>query len=156
MMSTTRERRTPESWLVALLIIAFCIGAIWLSLSFEKMPPILKRGIQPADFPQLVCMAIILMTAYMVWRDPVTIAEPMGKKTPGTIVLMALFVALCSIDLFIALGLFAAALSFYWGERRPLYITMVGLMVPVAIFFLFDLVFKIRFPRGLLTNMWYG
>lgn len=155
-MPTTRERRTPESWLVALLIVAFCITAIWLSLSFEKMPPILKRGIQPAEFPQLVCFAIIFMTAYMVWRDPVSVAEPMGKKTPGTIALMAIFVALCSIDLFIALGVFASALSLYWGERRPIYIAMVGLLVPVAIFFLFDLVFKIRFPRGLLTNMWYG
>ena len=92
----------------------------------------------------------------MIWRDPVTVVEPMGKKTPGTIVLMALFVALCSIDLFIALGLFAVALSMYWGERRPVLLATVGLLVPVALFFLFDLVFKIRFPRGVLTNMWYG
>ena len=96
------------------------------------------------------------MTAYMTWRDPVTVAEPMGKKTPGTIVLMAVFVALCSIDLFIALSLFAVALTMYWGERRPVFIAMVGLLVPIVIFFLFDLVFKIRFPRGLLTNLWYG
>ena len=155
-MPTTRAQRTPESWLVALFIVAFCIAAIWLSLSFDKMPPILKRGIQPAEFPQLVCATIILMTAYMAWRDPVTVVEPMGKKTPGTIVLMAVFVALCSIDLFIALSLFAVALTMYWGERRPVFIAMVGLLVPVVIFFLFDLVFKIRFPRGLLTNLWYG
>lgn len=32
----------------------------------------------------------------------------------------------------------------------------VGLVMPVAIFFLFDQVFEIRFPRGLLTNLWYG
>ena len=155
-MPTTRAQRTPESWLVALLIVAFCMAAIWLSLSFDKMPPILKRGIQPAEFPQLVCATIIVMTAYMTWRDPVTVAEPMGKKTPGTIVLMAVFVAFCSIDLFIALSLFAVALTMYWGERRPVFIAMVGLLVPIVIFFLFDLVFKIRFPRGLLTNLWYG
>ena len=155
-MPSTSKQRTIESWLVALAIIVFCIAAIWLSLSFEKMPPILKRGIQPADFPQQVCVFIILLTAYMVWRDPVTVVEPMGRKTPGTIALMAIFVACCTIDLFIALGLFAAALSVYWGERRPFLIALVGLLVPVAIFFLFDLVFKIRFPRGVLTNMWYG
>ena len=155
-MSLHSERRNPESWLVALVIVAFCVVAIWLSLSFEKMPPILKRGIQPSEFPQLVCVFIILLTGYMIWRDPVTVVEPMGKKTPGTIVLMALFVGLCSIDLFIALGLFAVALSVYWGERRLVLLATVGLVVPVAIFFLFDLVFKIRFPRGVLTNMWYG
>jgi len=83
------------------------------------MPPILKRGIQPSDFPQMVCVAIILMTLYMFWRDPVTIVEPMG-------------------------------------ERSFLRLIMVGLVVPVTVFFLFDQVFKIRFPRGLLTNLWYG
>ena len=120
------------------------------------MPPILKRGIQPSDFPQMVCVAIILMTVYMFWRDPVTVVEPMGSKTRGTIVLMFLFVLLTQLDLFLALALFAAALSIYWGERSFKRIAIVGLIVPVTVFFLFDQVFKIRFPRGLLTNLWYG
>ncbi len=150
------SRRSIESWVVGFAIIAFCLGAIWLSLSFDKMPPILKRGIQPSDFPQMVCVAIILMTLYMFWRDPVTIVEPMGSKTIGSIVLMLLFVLLTQIDLFLALGLFAAGLSIYWGERRLLHLGIVGLIVPVTVFFLFDQVFKIRFPRGLLTNLWYG
>lgn len=155
-MSDYPLRRSFESWLVALLIIAFCLAAIWLSFSFEKMPPILKRGIQPSDFPQIVCICIILMTLYMVWRDPVKVTEPMGSKTPGTMVLMLLFVLICSIDLFLALSLFAAGLCIYWGERRIGLIALVGLLVPVGVFFLFDQVFKIRFPRGWLTNMWYG
>jgi len=142
--------------MVGVAIIAFCIAAIWLSLSFEKMPPILKRGIQPADFPQLVLALIILMTLYMLWRDPVRVVEPMGSKTLGTIVLMVLFVLLAEIDLFLALAVFAAGLSLYWGERRFSRLIIVGLVVPVTVFFLFDQVFKIRFPRGLLTNLWYG
>lgn len=150
------SRRSIESWAVGGAIIAFCLAAIWLSLSFDKMPPILKRGIQPSDFPQMVCVAIILMTVYMFWRDPVTVVEPMGSKTRGTIVLMFLFVLLTQLDLFLALALFAAALSIYWGERSFKRIAIVGLIVPVTVFFLFDQVFKIRFPRGLLTNLWYG
>lgn len=142
--------------MVGLTIIAFCLGAIWLSLSFDKMPPILKRGIQPSDFPQMVCITIILMTLYMFWRDPVTIVEPMGSKTIGSIVLMFLFAALTQIDLFLALALFAVGLSIYWGERGVFRLVIVGLIVPVTVFFLFDQVFKIRFPRGLLTNLWYG
>jgi len=139
-----------------LVIIAFCVSAIWLSLSFEKMPPILKRGIQPADFPQLVLTLIILLTLYMFWRDPVSIVEPMGSKTIGSLLLMVLFVLLTRIDLFLALALFAVGLSFYWGERKFSRLLIVGLAVPVTVFFLFDQVFKIRFPRGLLTNLWYG
>jgi len=150
------SRRTIESWVVGLAIIAFCLIAIWLTLSFEKMPPILKRGIQPADFPQLVLALIILLTLYMFWRDPVSVVEPMGSKTIGSLVLMILFVLLTQIDLFLALAIFAAGLSVYWGERRMSRLFVVGIVVPVAVFFLFDQVFKIRFPRGLLTNLWYG
>ncbi len=104
----------------------------------------------------MVCCAIILLTLYMLWRDPVKVTEPMGSKTIGSLLLMLLFVALAQIDLFLALGIFAALLAMYWGERRILSILLVGLAVPVGVFFLFDQVFKIRFPRGLLTNMWYG
>lgn len=120
------------------------------------MPPILKRGIQPADFPQMVCWTIILLTAYMLWRDPVKVTEPMGSKTLGTLLLMLVFVALTQVDLFLALGIFAALLALYWGERKIGNLLLVGLAVPVGVFFLFDQVFKIRFPRGLLTNIWYG
>lgn len=151
-----RNKNTAESWLVALIIIAFCMAAIGLSLSFEKMPPILKRGIQPADFPQIVCIVIILLTLYMLWQDPVKAVEPMGSRTLGTLLIMGLFVGLAQVDFFLALGAFAAVLALFWGERNVLNILLVGLVVPIAVFFLFDQVFKIRFPRGLLTNLWYG
>jgi len=120
------------------------------------MPPILKRGIQPADFPQLVLALIVLLTLYMFWRDPVSVVEPMGSKTIGSLVLMVLFVVLTQIDLFLGLALFATGLCVFWGERRISRLFIVGFIVPATVFFLFDQVFKIRFPRGLLTNLWYG
>lgn len=155
-MKNLTKHYSFESVSVSLLIIAFSCTAIWISLSFEEMPPILKRGIQPADFPQLVCVLIILMTLFMMWRDPIKVLEPMGSKTLGSIVLMGVFVAISTIDLFLALGIFASVLAFYWGERHLLHLFGVGLFVPMAVFFLFDQVFEIRFPRGLLTNFWYG
>jgi hypothetical protein len=33
---------------------------------------------------------------------------------------------------------------------------LVAIVSPALVFFLFDMVFRIRFPRGLLTNLWYG
>ncbi len=155
-MTTQTSRQRWELLLVPLVIIAFCAAAYWLTLSFDRMPPILKRGIQPADFPQLVCATIIILTLFMMWRDPVRIAEQSGSKTVGTMVLMVVFAGLTTIDLFLALAVFAAVLAFYWGERRVGFLVLVGLIVPVLVFFLFDRVFEIRFPRGLLTNLWYG
>ncbi|MFK7858126.1 MAG: tripartite tricarboxylate transporter TctB family protein [Granulosicoccus sp.] len=155
-MTLPSKRNSLESVAVSLIIIAFCAAAIWLSLSFERMPPILKRGVQPADFPQIVCVGTILMTLLMMWRDPIKITEPFGSKTLGTLILMVGFVALCQFDLFLGLSVFAGALAFYWGERRMALLLLVSIVVPVFVFVLFDQVFEIRFPRGIVTNLWYG
>lgn len=143
-------------WLVPIALILFACAAIYVSTTFKKMPPILKRGIQPSDFPQLVCGLIIALSLLMAWFDPVRMQERVVTKTWLTIALMAGFALLVSVDLFIALGCFAAALSALWGERRIGVLVGVGLLVPLVIFFLFDQAFQVRFPRGLLTNMWYG
>ena len=156
MSETPAPRARIERWLIPALIIAFCLGAFWVSTTFKKMPPILKRGIQPSDFPQLLLITIVTLTLVMMWIDPVRVKEKLQGTVLGTLVLFAVFAGLTSIDFFLALAIFAAALTFYWGERRPSVLALVGLAMPVAIFFLFDQVFEIRFPRGLLTNLWYG
>lgn len=143
-------------WLVPLVLIAFACVAIYISTTFKKMPPILKRGIQPSDFPQLICGLIIGLSLLMAWFDPARMQERVSAKTLLTIALMAGFVLLVPIDLFIALGVFAVALSALWGERRWAVLVTVGVIVPLVIFLVFDQAFQVRFPRGLLTNMWYG
>ena len=143
-------------WLVPIALIVVAIAAIYSSTTFKKMPPILKRGIQPSDFPQLICGLIIFLSLLMAWRDPAKLQERVSRLTFATVALIAGFVMLIQIDLFLALGAFAAALSALWGERRLLMLGFVGIAMPLIIFFFFDLAFQVRFPRGLLTNMWYG
>ena len=143
-------------WIVPVVLIIFASVAIYYTTTFKKMPPILKRGIQPSDFPQLICGLIIVLTALMVWLDPIKLQEQATKVTWMTFVALFGFCLLMQIDLFIALGTFAASLSYLWGERRAHFIAFVGIAMPTAIFFLFDIAFRIRFPRGLLTNWWYG
>jgi len=155
-MSTNPPSSGLERWIIPAVIILFCAAAIWISTTFEEMPPILKRGIQPSDFPQLVCALIIFCTLIMVIADPIRIEGNFDRKPIGTLLLMGVFVGLCAIDFFLALGGFAALLTAFWGERRVGMILLVGLLVPLFVFFLFDRVFEIRFPKGLLTNLWYG
>ena len=45
------DERHLERWLVPAAIIVFCACAWWVTTGFDRMPPILKRGIQPSDFP---------------------------------------------------------------------------------------------------------
>ena len=35
-------------------------------------------------------------------------------------------------------------------------VILVAVITPLSIFFLFDLVLQVRFPRGILTNLYYG
>ena len=155
-MNSTFRSSGIARWLVPLVIVLFCAVAIYMTTSFAKMPPILKRGIQPGDFPRLVCIFIIALTLLMTWRDPVRQLERITSTTWMTIVAMLGFVALVQLDLFLALAIFAITLALLWGERRVLPLAVIGLFIPFSVFLLFDLVFKIRFPHGLLTSIWYG
>lgn len=148
--------RHLERWLVPAVIIAFCLAAFWITTGFDRMPPILKRGIQPSDFPQLVAGLIVVLTLLMVLIDPVRVADRMPGKTWTSLLLMGAFALVAQVDFFLALSVFAVTLALVWGERRKSVLVLIGLVVPACVFFLFDLVFRIRFPRGLLTGLWYG
>jgi len=153
-------RRMPklnfEHWVVTFVIISFCGATFWISTTFDRMPPILKRGIQPADFPQLILILMLILTVAMIWLDPIIVDKRLDSKTVGSLVLFGVFGGLTFIDLFLALGAVAALLAMFWGERRWQAVVGIGLMMPALIFLLFDQVFEIRFPRGFLTNLWYG
>lgn len=155
-------------------IIVFCLGTFWLTTRFDRVPPILLRGMQPSDFPQLVLILIIFMAGLVMLRtgptqngvdevgaddeadDSATGQAPVSRPVWGSMALLLVFVAVAQIDLFLGLGVFAGGLSLLWGERRWWALGIVMLLAPVCVFFLFDQVFEVRFPRGLLTELWYG
>ncbi len=147
--------RVIERFLIPAFIIIFCLAAFWLTTQFERVPPILKRGIQPSDFPQLVIGLILILTVAEAFSRKSEILDPLNRTTWLTMGLLAGFVFVAQLDLFLGLGIFAVALTLLWGERRIFPLLMIGLLFPVAVFFLFDLVFEVRFPRGLLTSLWY-
>lgn len=136
--------------------IAFCLLAYWLSTQFDRVPPILLRGMQPEDFPQMVLLVIIALSVLvMIFEKPVE-HDPVGINVWTSLGLFVVFSLLSWIDLFLSLGVFAGALAWIWGERRIWGLGLVAIVSPALIFFMFDVVFRIRFPRGILTNLWYG
>ena len=70
---------------------------------------------------------------------------------------MCLFYVLTvTLDMFIGIAVSMFLLALLWGERRWLVALATALITPLLIFLLFDNVLKIRFPRGVLTNWYYG
>ncbi|MEM6713293.1 MAG: tripartite tricarboxylate transporter TctB family protein [Pseudomonadota bacterium] len=141
---------------VPLGLIAFCCVAFWLTTQFDRVPPILLRGMQPEHFPQLVIVLIAVLSLAVMMLDPVVDIAAPDKMVWISMGLFAVFGLVTQIDLFLALGIFAGALAFLWGERRTWALVLVALIAPTAVFFLFDQIFEVRFPRGALTNLWYG
>lgn len=148
--------RGLSSFVVPVIILVFCGVAYYLTTTFDRVPPILKRGIQPSDFPQLVIGLIAVLSLYLLWRDREPAPAALPRVVYKTLGLILLFPFVSMIDLFLAIGVFGIALMLIWQERRAFALLISGILVPTAIFFLFDLVFEVRFPRGLITNLWYG
>ena len=152
----TSGPRAAANWIVPLVILGFCAVAYYITTTFDRVPPILKRGIQPADFPQLIILLIACLALFLIIRDRSPAPPPLPPAVYYSLALLIGFPLLATVDLFLALGVFGLLLTCLWGERRWWALTLVGLVAPVSVFLLFDLVFKIRFPRGLLTSLWYG
>ncbi len=152
----TAARRAAVNWIVPLCIIVFCACAYFLTTEFDRVPPILKRGMQPADFPQLVIMLMGFLALWLAFVDKSTAPTPLPPVVYASLGMMAGFLGLAQVDLFLALGVFGFCLTLIWGERRWWALAIVAVVVPFGVFLLFDQAFDIRFPRGLLTNLWYG
>jgi len=136
--------------------IIFCLVAYWLSTQFDRVPPIFVRGMQPEDFPQMVLILIMALSVLVMIFDKPVEHAPVGLNAWVSMGLFVVFALLAQIDLFIGLSVFAGSLAYAWGERRAWRIGLVSVISPALIFLLFDQVFRIRFPRGVLTNLWYG
>jgi hypothetical protein len=138
------------------LVISSCSFAFYLTTQFDRVPEILKRGIQPSDFPQLILLLLIGLACFLPFERVNQNRPAIPPSVFISLALIVVFVLLTQLDFFFALGCFGGMLSFSWGERRWLALLLVTLFFPSFVFFLFDLVFEVRFPRGLLTNLWYG
>ena len=147
--------------LVPALIFAFCAIVTYLALQLDAAPPIvIGEAMQPRSFPIFLMALIAVLNAVLIWQLANGNPMPRVSQPPTTWVSMALmivfYVLTTYIDMFVALIVVIFSMCLVWGERRVWLAGLVALITPATIFLLFDLVLKIRFPRGILTNLYYG
>lgn len=143
------------------IIALFSVVIIYLALQLRTSPPlIVGASMQPRSFPIFLMVINLLLVGIMIWQNLKNPPEPVKMEGPTTwisIGLFALFYILTIYaDFFIAIAAVVFLLSVSWGERRLLVAGLVALTVPLTLFLIFDEVLKIRFPRGLITNWYYG
>ena len=157
----TRRPFTLNDWLVPAVIFAFCAAVAYFALQLATAPPIvIGEAMQPRSFPIFLVALISVLNIALILQLMSGARMPRPDHAPQTwlsIILMLAFYAITVYaDMFLALMVVIFIMCVVWGERRYWLAGLVAVVTPIFIFLLFDLVLKIRFPRGILTELYYG
>ena len=148
-----------EEFKVSFIIILVSIILLVSTFSFDIVPPILNRGIQPATFPKALLVLIISLTLivyYLSLRKPWKIKKKLPNTFFLTLLNFLLFVIISkTLDFFLAISVLSIFVSYNWGERRMHYLILVSIIFPILVFIFFETILGLRFPPGIITNLYY-
>jgi hypothetical protein len=148
-----------DEFKVSFIIIFVSTILLISTFTFDIVPPILNRGIQPATFPKALLVIIISLTLVVFYLS-IKKSWKIEKKLPRTFFLtllnFILFVIVSkTLDFFLAIALLSVLVSYFWGERRILYLILVSIIFPIIVFIFFETILGLRFPPGIITNIYY-
>ncbi len=143
------------------IIAAFSLAVIWASLQLELSPEmIVGDSMQPRAFPiflMLINLVLLVIFAVQLQKQRPARVPLEPYATWGSLALLGVFYLLTVfLDMFIGIAVVMFLMCLLWGERRIYVAAAVALVTPILIFLLFDSVLRVRFPRGILMNWYYG
>jgi putative tricarboxylic transport membrane protein len=143
---------------------AACIAALALAytFTFDKVPAALMEGMGAAEFPQLICVVILLLSACLFFARPAPAEEgealpPVHACSWWTLGLcFGFFGVLALAGMLVAMFVFPIAAGLVWGERRLHVLVPSSAIVTLLIWLLFVRVFQFTLPGGLLGEALFG
>ncbi len=149
-----------DSFIVSSVIIFFSSILLFVTFTFDIVPPILNRGIQPATFPKALLIIIILLTSliyYLSLKNPWKKEKKLPNSFYITLLSFILFTIISkTLDFFLGISILSIMVSYFWGEKRLFYLLLVGIIFPIIVFIFFETILGLRFPPGIITNLYYG
>ncbi|MDB9937335.1 tripartite tricarboxylate transporter TctB family protein [Candidatus Pelagibacter sp.] len=149
-----------DEFKVSLIIIFVSIVLLVTTFTFDIVPPILNRGIQPATFPKALLILIISLTSiifYLSLKKPWKKEKKLPKSFYLTLFSFVLFIFISKVlDFFLAISVLSIFVSYYWGEKRIFYLLLVSIIFPLIVFIFFETILGLRFPPGIITNIYYN
>ena len=149
-----------DEFKVSFVIIFISIVLLITTFTFDIVPPILNRGIQPATFPKALLVLIIVMTLliyYLATKKPWKVQKELPKSFFLTLLSFVIFLIISkTLDFFLAISVLSIFVSYYWGEKRIFYLLLVGIIFPAIVFVFFETILGLRFPPGIITNIYYS
>ncbi|MDA9200026.1 tripartite tricarboxylate transporter TctB family protein [Candidatus Pelagibacter sp.] len=167
MNSVRKQKRANKSlpfffkdeFKVSFIIIFISTILLITTFSFDIVPPILNRGIQPATFPKALLVLIISLTFvvyFLSTKKPWKVEKKLPKTFYLTLTGFLLFVLISkTLDFFLAISILSIFVSYCWGERRVFYLLLVSIIFPIIVFIFFETILGLRFPPGIITNIYY-
>ena len=148
-----------DEFKVFFIIILVSTILLISTFTFDTVPPILNRGIQPATFPKGLLVLIITLTSaiyYLSFKKPWKKEKKLPKNFFLTILSFIFFIIISkSLDFFLAISVLSIFVSYNWGEKRIFYLLLVGIIFPLIVFIFFEMILGLRFPPGIITNLYY-
>tara|TARA_B100000902_G_scaffold249966_1_gene236542 strand:+ start:361 stop:867 length:507 start_codon:yes stop_codon:yes gene_type:complete len=148
-----------EEFKVFFIIVLVSTFLLISTFTFDTVPPILNRGIQPATFPKGLLVLIITLTSviyYLSFKKPWKKEKKLPKTFFLTILSFIFFILISkTLDFFLAISVLSIFVSYNWGEKRIFYLLLVGIIFPFIVFVFFEMVLGLRFPPGIITNLYY-
>ncbi|WP_440928960.1 tripartite tricarboxylate transporter TctB family protein [Candidatus Pelagibacter sp.] len=144
---------------ISIIVIISCI-LLYLTFTFEEVPPILNRGIQPATFPKALLILIIVLSLVVYFlsiKKPWQIDKNLPSAFYITLASFVIFLVVGVIlDFFLGISILSILVSYFWGERRIFYLFLVAIIFPTIVFIFFETILGLRFPGGIITNLYYN
>ena len=149
-----------DSFKVSFLIILISTILLIVTFTFDIVPPILNRGIQPATFPKALLVLIICLTSivyFLSLKFPWKKEKKLPKSFYITLYNFILFILISkTLDFFLAISVLSFLVAYFWGERRIITLLLVSILFPIIVFVFFETILGLRFPPGIITNIYYN
>tara|TARA_Y100001970_G_scaffold136558_1_gene168025 strand:- start:7026 stop:7535 length:510 start_codon:yes stop_codon:yes gene_type:complete len=149
-----------DSFIVCFLIILISVFLLFITFTFDIVPPILNRGIQPATFPKALLVLIILLTLviyFLSLKKPWKREKKLSSTFYLTLFSFIVFIFISkTLDFFLGISILSIFVSYHWGERRILYLLLISIIFPIIVFIFFETILGLRFPPGIITNIYYS
>ncbi|MDA7824586.1 tripartite tricarboxylate transporter TctB family protein, partial [Candidatus Pelagibacter sp.] len=101
--------------------------------------------------------SLTLIIYYLSKKKPWKIEKKLPKTFFLTLLGFIFFVVISkTLDFFLAISILSIFVSYNWGEKRLFYLLLVGIIFPVIVFIFFETILGLRFPPGIITNIYYN
>ena len=149
-----------NSFIVSFIIVIISSILLIVTFTFDIVPPILNRGIQPATFPKALLVLIICLTSivyFLSLKFPWKKEKKLPKSFYITLYNFILFIVISkTLDFFLAISVLSFLVSYFWGERKIITLLLVSILFPIIVFVFFETILGLRFPPGIITNIYYN